>query len=55
MKKICYGTNDGTFKQRYGNHKNHSIMKNLGQIHNFSRNTGDLKNSKDNFEYKFIF
>ena len=25
--------------------RNHSIMKNIGQIQNFRRNTGDLKNS----------
>ena len=24
--------------------RNHSIMKNIGQIKNFRRNTGDLKN-----------
>ena len=44
--KMYYGTSEGTFKQRYGNQRNHSIMKNIRQIHNFRRNTGDLNNSK---------
>ena len=32
-----------------------SIIKNIGQIANFRRNDGDLKNSKHNFKYNFIF
>ena len=32
---------------------NHLIMKNIGQIQNFQRNTGDLKSS--NPEYNFTF
>ena len=35
--------------------KNHSIMKNIGQIQNFRRNTGDFKNSKQNLKYNFTF
>ena len=35
--------------------RNHSIMKNIGQIKNFQRYTGDLKNSKQNLEYNFTF
>ena len=35
--------------------RNHSIMKNIGQIQNFRRNTGDLKNSKHNLKYNFPF
>ena len=35
--------------------RNHSIMKNIGQIMNFQRKTGDLKNSKQNLEYNFTF
>ena len=35
--------------------RNHSIMKNLGKIKNFRKNTGDLKNSKHNLKYNFIF
>ena len=35
--------------------RNHSIMKNIGQIQNFRRNTGDLKNSKLNLKYNFTF
>ena len=35
--------------------KNYSIMKNIGQIQNFRRNTGDLKNSKHNLKYNFTF
>ena len=33
----------------------HSIMKNIGQRQNFQRNTGDIKNSKHNLKYNFIF
>ena len=35
--------------------RTHSIMKNTGQIHNFPWNIGDLKNSKQNLKYNFIF
>ena len=35
--------------------RNHSIMKNIEEIQNFGRNTGDLKNSKHNLQYNFIF
>ena len=35
--------------------RNHSIMKNVGQIQNFKRNSGDLRNSKHNLKYNFIF
>ena len=35
--------------------RNHSIMKNIGQIQNFRRKTGDLKNSKHNLKYNFSF
>ena len=35
--------------------RNHSIKKNIGQIKNFQRYTGDLKNSKQNLEYNFTF
>ena len=35
--------------------RNHSIIKTTGQIPNFRRNTGDLKNSKHNLKYNFIF
>ena len=35
--------------------RNHSIMKNIGQVQNFRRNTGDLKNSKHNLKYNFTF
>ena len=34
---------------------NHTIMKNIGQIRNFQRKTGDLKNSKQNLKYNFTF
>ena len=34
---------------------NHSIMKNIVQMQNFRRNTGDLKNSKQNLKYNFTF
>ena len=35
--------------------RNHSNMKNIGQIWKFRRNTRDVKNSKDNLSYNFIF
>ena len=35
--------------------RNHSIKKNIGQIKNFQRYTGDLKNSKQNLAYNFTF
>ena len=35
--------------------RNHSIMKNIGQIQNFPRNNGVLKNSKHNIKYNVIF
>ena len=35
--------------------RNHSIIKNIAQIQNFRRNTGDLKNSKHNLKYNFTF
>ena len=35
--------------------RNHSIMKNVGQIQNFKKNSGDLRNSKHNLKYNFIF
>ena len=35
--------------------RNHSIKKNIGQIKNFQRYTGDLKNSKQNLKYNFTF
>ena len=35
--------------------RNQSIVKNKGQIQNFRRNTGDLKNSKHNLKYNFKF
>ena len=37
------------------NHENHSIIKNIGQVQNFQRNTGDFKNSKWHCKYNFIF
>ena len=37
------------------NIRNRSIMKNIGQVQNFRRNTGDLKNSKHNLKYNFTF
>ena len=52
--KIYYGTNEGTFKQWYGNHQKW-IMKNIGQIQIFRRNNGDLKNSKHNLKYNLTF
>ena len=33
--------------------RNHSIMKNIGQIQNFRRKAGDLNNSKHNLNYNF--
>ena len=48
--KIYYGTREGTFKQRYGNHK-----KKIRQIQKFRRNTVDIKNSKHNLKYYFTF
>ena len=53
--KIYRGTSKHTFKQRYGNHKKFFEHKNIGQIQNFRRNTGDLKNSEHNLMYNFIF
>ena len=53
--KIYHGTSKHTFKQRYGNHKKFFEHKNIGQIQNFRRNTGDLKNSEHNLMYNFIF
>ena len=35
--------------------RNHSIIKNIGQIQNFRRNTADLKNSRHNHKYNFTF
>ena len=35
--------------------RNHLIIKNIGQIQSFQRNTGDLKNSKQNPKYNFRF
>ena len=35
--------------------RNLSIMKSTEQIQNFRRNTGDLKNSKQNPKYNFKF
>ena len=35
--------------------RNRSIMKNIEQIQSFQRNAGDLKNSKQNPRYNFIF
>ena len=50
--KVYYGTCEDTVKQRYGKHKkslNH-------QKHRMEeRNTGDLKNSKQNPKYNFAF
>ena len=33
--------------------RNHSIMKNIGKIQNFGKNTGNLKNSKHNIKVQF--
>ena len=35
--------------------RSYLIMKNIGQIQGFQRNTGDLKNSKQNPNYNFTF
>ena len=35
--------------------RNHSIMKNIRHIPSFRRSTRDLKNSKHNLKYNFIF
>ena len=35
--------------------RNRSIMKIKGQIQNFRKNVGDLKNSKQNLKYNFMF
>ena len=35
--------------------RNYLIMKSLGQIQNFPRNTGNLKNSNLNLKYNFTF
>ena len=35
--------------------RNHLITKSIGQIQNFRRNTGDLKNSKCNLKCSFTF
>ena len=35
--------------------RNHSIIKNTGEIQNFRRNTRALKNSKHNLKYNFLF
>ena len=35
--------------------RNHLIMKNIGEIQSFQRNTGDLKNSKQILKYNFTF
>ena len=35
--------------------RNHLIMKNIGQIQSFQRNTGDLKISKQIPKYNFTF
>ena len=53
--KIYCRTRKGTFKQRYETKRYHSIMKNIGQIQNFRRNTGDLKKSKQNLKCNFTF
>ena len=53
--KIYNRANDGTFKQRHGTNKYHSIRKDIGQIPNFQRNAGDLKNSTHNHKYNVAF
>ena len=53
--KIYCRTRKRTFKQRYETIRYHSIMKNIGQIQNFRRNTGDLKKSKQNLKCNFTF
>ena len=35
--------------------RNHLTTKIIGQIQNFRRNTGGLKNSKHNLKYNFVF
>ena len=35
--------------------RNDSIMKNTGQIQNFRRNAGHLKNARQNLKYNFPF
>ena len=35
--------------------RNHSIIKNIGQVQSFQRNTGNLNNSKDKIKYSFNF
>ena len=35
--------------------RNHSIMKTIGDIPSFWRNTGHFMKSKDNLKYNFIF
>ena len=35
--------------------RNHSIMKSIGQMQNFRKNTEDLQNSKYNLKYNFTF
>ena len=35
--------------------RNRSIMKNIGQMQSFQRNTEDLQNSKQNPKYNFTF
>ena len=35
--------------------RNHSIMKNTGQIQNFQKDTRDLNNSEENPKYNFTF
>ena len=35
--------------------RNNSFIENIGQIQNFPKNTGDLKKSKHNLKYNFIF
>ena len=37
--KIYYGISESTFKQGYETIRNHSIMKNIGKIQNFRKNT----------------
>ena len=43
--KVYYGTSEGTTIRI------HLTMKNIGEIQSFQRNTGDLKNSKQNLKY----
>ena len=35
--------------------RNHSIMKSIGQMQNFRKNTEDSQNSKYNLKYNFTF